>query len=55
VYTETFWSGKMNLEELVIELHNIARAVEQSIGQGQLSEDIRKCADRLQSLIKTTK
>ncbi len=36
--------------ELVIELHAIARKVEQTVGQGQLSEDIRKCADRLHAI-----
>jgi hypothetical protein len=41
-----------NLESAVIELHNIARKIEQEIGQGQLSEDVRQCADRLHELIK---
>jgi hypothetical protein len=41
-----------NLEAAVIELHNIARKIEQEIGVGQLSEDLRKCADRLHALIK---
>ena len=36
--------------ELVIELHNIASKVEQTVGKGRLSEDIRKCADRLHEL-----
>ncbi len=36
----------------VMELHNIARQIEQEIGSGQLSEDVRKCADRLHELIK---
>jgi len=36
----------------VMELHNIARQIEQKIGSGQLSEDVRKCADRLHELIK---
>ncbi len=39
-----------NYSELVIELHNIAREIEVTIGIGQLSEDIRKCADRLHEL-----
>ena len=39
-----------NYSELVIELHNIASKVETTIGKGQLSEDIRKCADRLHEL-----
>ena len=42
----------MTLEEATIQLHDIARAVEKQIGTGQLSEDIRKCADRLNTLIK---
>jgi hypothetical protein len=42
----------MTLEEAIIQLHDIARAVEKQIGTGQLSEDIRKCADRLNTLIK---
>lgn len=40
------------LDEEVIKLHNIARKVEQEIGVGQLSEDIRKAADRLSELLK---
>ena len=40
------------LEQSVIELHNIARLIEQEIGTGLLSEDLRNCADRLQELIK---
>jgi hypothetical protein len=41
--------------DLVIQLHNIARRVEETIGTGQLSEDIRQCADRLHELGKLTK
>ncbi len=33
--------------ELVIALHDIARAVEVRLGQCQISDDIRDCADRL--------
>ena len=40
------------LEQAVIELHNIARLIEQKIGTGLLSQDLRNCADRLQELIK---
>lgn len=36
----------------IIKLHDIARKIEQEIGQGQLSEDIRKAADRLNELLK---
>ena len=41
-----------DLDQSVMELHNIARLIEQRIGQGQLSEDVRKCADRLHELTK---
>lgn len=44
--------NKMDLTLHVIQLHDIARAVEQNIGKGQLSDDIRQCADRLNALIK---
>ena len=40
------------LSEDVIKLHDIARKIEQEIGIGQLSEDIRKAADRLNELLK---
>jgi hypothetical protein len=36
-----------DIEYLVIRLHDIAREVEQQIGVGELSRDIRACADRL--------
>ena len=39
------------LSDAVIQLHDIARKVEQEIGTGKLSEDIRECADRLNVLI----
>jgi hypothetical protein len=42
----------MELQERIIQLHDIARAVEKEIGQGQLSEDIRNAADRLSALLK---
>ena len=35
------------IEYAVIRLHDIARLVEETIGAGKLSEDIRACADRL--------
>ena len=46
--------NKMNfdIEYLVIRLHDIAREVEQQIGVGELSQDIRACADRLSDLNK---
>jgi hypothetical protein len=41
------------LDQEVIELHNIARKIEEVFaGSGQLSEDIRNCADRLSAVIK---
>lgn len=40
------------LDDDVIELHNIARHLEQTIGVGTLSEDIRKAADRLNEILK---
>jgi len=36
-----------DIEYLIIRLHDIAREVEQKIGVGALSQDIRACADRL--------
>jgi len=36
-----------DIEYLVIKLQDIAREVEQTVGFGELSKDIRKCADRL--------
>lgn len=41
------------LDQEVIKLHEIARTLEQTFGQpGQLSEDIRHCADKLSELLK---
>lgn len=41
------------LDQAVIELHNIARQLEKEFGQpGQISEDIRRCADQLAVVIK---
>ena len=40
--------------DLVIQLHDIARTVEQQIGIGQLSNDIRNVADRLHTLTTET-
>jgi hypothetical protein len=40
----------LDLVDAVITLHDIARTVEQEIGRGQLSDDIRACADRLHEL-----
>ena len=41
----------VTLEQDVIALHDIARHIEKTIGQGQLSEDIRHAADRLSILL----
>jgi hypothetical protein len=41
-----------DIEYLVIRLHDIAREVEQQLGAGELSQDIRACADRLSDLNK---
>jgi hypothetical protein len=42
-----------DIEYLVIRLHDIAREVEQKVGVGELSQDIRACADRLSDLNNT--
>lgn len=45
---------KMNenqLNQAVIQLHDIARLIETEIGSGQLSMDLRDCADRLNMLM----
>ena len=41
----------MELKDRIIQLHDIARAIEQEVGQGQLSQDIRKTADRLHEVL----
>jgi hypothetical protein len=41
-----------NLNDLVTQLHAIARQIEQDVGVGLLSEDVRKCADRLSELLR---
>lgn len=41
--------------DAVIMLHNIARMVEQKVGRGLLSEDIRDCANRLHSISRPAK
>ena len=40
----------LELIDAVIALHEIARTVSEEIGVGDLSDDIRKCADRLHEL-----
>jgi hypothetical protein len=43
------------LDQVIIDLHNSARQVDKVFGQaGALSDDIRKCADRLAEVIKRT-
>ena len=41
-----------NLDQAVIDLHNIARTIEQEIGTGKLSIECRRLADRLSDVIK---
>jgi hypothetical protein len=43
---------KFNLLDGIIKLHDIARLIEQELGQGNLSDDVRNCADRLNVLLK---
>jgi hypothetical protein len=45
-------ASSIALDQAIIQLHDIARVIEQEIGNGALSEDIRKCGDRLTQLIK---
>ena len=40
----------IDIEQAIIDLHAIARLVETKIGSGQLSDDIRHCADRLHTV-----
>ena len=40
----------MALIDAVIMLHEVARLVEEAVGEGNLSDDIRNCADRLHIL-----
>jgi hypothetical protein len=50
---QNFQRPKMQSKQMsqaVIDLHDIARLLEGTVGQGSLSEDIRKCADRLHEL-----
>lgn len=42
--------NKLTLVDTVIQLHDIARMVETEFGQGNLSSDLRNCADRLHVL-----
>lgn len=38
------------MADAVVRLHEIAQLIEREIGSGNLSEDIRACADRLDVL-----
>ena len=49
---ETTKMSNTDLNDKIIQLHDIARTIEKEIGVGQLSEDIRECADRLSELLK---
>jgi hypothetical protein len=40
-----------NLDQAVIDLHNIARTIEQDLGIGKLSIECRRLADRLSECI----
>jgi hypothetical protein len=40
----------LKLVDAVVALHEIARTVAEEVGQGQLHDDIRDCADRLHQL-----
>ena len=40
----------LTLVDAVITLHDVARLVEEHVGRGNLSDDIRNCADRLHLL-----
>lgn len=42
----------MTLDEAIINLHDVARLIEKEIGQGNLSDDIRQCANRLNFVVK---
>jgi len=41
----------LRLVDDVIKLHDVARDVEKDIGNGELSQDIRRCADQLNALV----
>ena len=41
-----------NLDQAVIDLHNIARIIETELGTGKLSVECRHLADRLSTVIK---
>jgi hypothetical protein len=42
------------LEDAVIKMHDLARIIESELGVGQLSQDVRRSADRLSEVINET-
>ena len=45
---------KYDLEDAIVMLHNVARTIEREYGfTSTLSNDIRKCADRVHDLLHT--
>ena len=42
----------MTLDDAVMKMHEIARLVEKDLGNGALSLDIRKIADRLNEVLR---
>lgn len=48
-------NNQPELDLAVIQLHDIARLVSEKVGKGTLAEEIRKCADHLNVLIKPMK
>ena len=43
---------RSEMEQAIVELHNIARLVERDIGTGELSHQIRDAANTLSTLIR---
>jgi len=52
---QLYKEAQSNTAQVVDDLHRIARTVAADIGHGELSDDIRKCADRLHVLISPAK
>ena len=42
------------LDDVVIKLHDLARIIERELGIGELSQDVRKSADRLHEVCHAT-
>ena len=43
-----------DLEDAVMQLHNVARTIERELGfGGTLAQDVRQCADRLNEILHT--